>query len=73
MKTVRITDFLTKEEIARAVALYQKCLPGTFAHHCEQQIIQPNITRINSSLGQENHPRYLAYAVEAAISFGNRN
>lgn len=73
MKMVRVGDFLTKEEILAAIDLYKKAEPGTFAKSCEERIIKPNLTRINSSLGQENDPRYLAYTVEAAIMQGAKS
>ena len=31
------------------------------------EIIKPNIDRINKALGQENDPDYLAYAVEYSM------
>jgi hypothetical protein len=63
-RSVRITDFLTQEEIVRAMRLYNKASPGTFASRCAEEIIAPVIDRINQKLGQENDPRYLGYAVE---------
>jgi hypothetical protein len=62
--TVLITDFLTKDEIDRAIRLYNEAAPGTFARRCDEEIIAPVIDRINRKLGQENDSRYLAYAVE---------
>lgn len=73
MKTARISDFLTGDEISQAIKLYKESAPGTFATNCAERIISPNLTRINSSLGQENDPKYLAYAVEAAIMHSARN
>jgi hypothetical protein len=65
MKTMTIDQFLLPAEIDRAAELY-KTLAGTgrFAATVDVEIIAPNIARINKALGQENDPRYLAYAVE---------
>jgi hypothetical protein len=69
-KTVTLPDFLTGSEIAKASKLYKECqyrrVP--FAPECERQIILPVINRINAELGQENDPRFLAYAVEYVLS-----
>lgn len=54
--------FLTEEEIAKAIRLRN-------AASIKRYIIEPNIKRINETLGQENDPMYLAYAVEYAIDF----
>ena len=61
MKTMRITDFLTGNQVALCIKL------GTAKKICED-IIKPNIEEINKKLGQENDPMYLAYAIEYAIS-----
>lgn len=60
-KTVTINDFLTLEEICQA-----RCFVS--AKEICRLIIEPNIGRINQSLGQENDPMFLAYAVEYAIT-----
>lgn len=72
MKQARISDFLNQNEIEAAIKLYKSAPPGTFAKECSAKIIEPNLTRINSSLGQENDPLYLAYMVECAIMLGGR-
>jgi hypothetical protein len=60
MKQVAISDFLTDAEIEKAIKLKsQKAV--------REQIIEPNIERINQTLGQENDPAYLAYAVEYVL------
>jgi hypothetical protein len=58
---ITITDFLTNEEIKKAVHLKTATL-------IRDNIIEPNIDRINKSLGQENDPMYLAYAVEYVLT-----
>lgn len=64
MKNIAITDFLTESEIHSATKLYRTASPGTFAKRCDEEIITPNMARINAALGQENDARYLAYCVE---------
>jgi hypothetical protein len=63
MRTVTLGDFLTDDEIAEAARLrdHAKIL---------EQIIAPNLERINAALGQENDARYLAYAIEYAVTHG---
>jgi hypothetical protein len=68
MKQITIADFLTDAEIEQAVTLYKAAAPGTFNKLITEQIITPNMTRINKALGQENDPRYLAYAVEFVLT-----
>ena len=60
-RTVTINDFLTPQQIARCVEL-------TNARAIRDNVIAPNLKRINEKLGQENDPMYLAYLVEYAIS-----
>jgi len=61
MRTVTLGDFLTHDEIAEAVRL------GDHAKILDQ-IVAPNLKRINAALGQENDARYLAYVIEYAVS-----
>ena len=61
--TTRATEFLTPAEIKKAIKLY-RIANGSFHQRCMDEIIKPVITRINKALGQENDPRWLAYAVE---------
>jgi hypothetical protein len=69
MRHVSITQFLTLAEIEQAAALYKAhARTGKFAATVDAEIITPNIERINKALGQENNPRYLAYAVEFVLS-----
>lgn len=60
-KTIQLKDFLTDKEILLAIRLRT-------AKDIESRIIQPNLSRINVALGQENDARYLAYAVAFAVS-----
>jgi hypothetical protein len=72
-KTVTIGQFLTAEEIKTATELYATCRPGTFASVLTENVILPNIERINKALGQENDARYLAYMVEYALMATKHN
>lgn len=67
MKTVTIGQFLSPSEIRQAEKLYRENRSG-FAATVDQEIISPNLARINRALGQENNSCYLAYAVEYALS-----
>ena len=61
--TTSAKNFLTDAEIKKAIKLY-RIANGSFHQRCMDEIIKPVITRINKALGQENDPRWLAYAVE---------
>jgi hypothetical protein len=65
-KKITLADFLTDEEINRAVHLYTTD-KANFHKNCLKEIIQPRMARINRKLGQENDPDYLAYVVEFVI------
>jgi hypothetical protein len=70
MQYTTIDQFLTDSEIRLAEKLWQQYrLDGTgqFATAVREQVIEPNMDRINRRLGQENDARYLAYAVEYAL------
>ena len=62
MKTMTMDQFLTGKEIDRAVALYRETKGVGYANKVCDELIRPNIARINVALGQENDPKYLAYA-----------
>lgn len=70
VRKVTIEQFLTPEEIEQAKALYRanKDTPTKFHKAVVDQIIRPNIRRINADLGQDNDPGYLGYAVEYVFS-----
>lgn len=67
-RSITIGDFLTDQEIERALSLYRKN-PEKFHKLCKEKIIAPNIERINTKLGQPNDPDFLAFAVEYSIIF----
>jgi hypothetical protein len=60
-RTVALGDFLTEGQIKAAVKIRDDVA------RIEAEIIVPNMAEINRRLGQENHPRYLAYAVQAVL------
>lgn len=64
---ISLGDFLTEEEIERALKLYRQSSHYNFAKLCDEQIVTPNIERINKKLKQQNDPRYLAYAIQYCI------
>ncbi len=55
-KKVTMGDFLTQDEIAQAIRLGDRT-------KVRDQLIVPNMERINAALGQENDPDYLAFAI----------
>lgn len=61
-KTVTLGQILSEADVRRAARL----MPDVDA--IEREIIAPQIDAINQRLEQENHPRYLAYAVYYALS-----
>ena len=63
MKTVTLGDFLTASELKLITRLKN-------AKAICDQVIQPNIERINKAIGQENDPMYLSYMCEYAVSQG---
>ena len=67
MKQVTMREFLTVEEVDKAVKLYTYHRPA-FHNRCRDEVIKPVIDRINRDLGQENDPDYLVYAIEAVLS-----
>jgi len=56
-RTITLFDFLTEDEIQKAANLQDRLA-------VRDQIISPNMGRINKTLGQENDPNYLSYCVE---------
>jgi hypothetical protein len=61
MRHITLGEMLTDAELLLAVRLNDR-------QKIRDQIITPNIDRINKSLGQENDPDYLAYAVAYSLS-----
>lgn len=58
---ISISDFLTDEEIKQAIKLGDRT-------KIRDEIIAPNLERINQQLGQENDPDYLSFLVEYVLT-----
>ncbi len=67
MKTITLPDILTDVEIKRALHIFESDRPN-FHKRCIDELIAPNMSRINKSLGQENDSSYLAYVVEHVLN-----
>lgn len=66
MKSVTITDFLTAGEIKKCIAMWERDR-GNFHQRVLDEIVKPNMARINEKLGQDNVPGFIAYAIEYAL------
>jgi len=65
---VAITEILTQEEIEKCVKKYEEIgKTGKFAAWVDENIITPNLERINRTVQQENDSRYLAYFVACVM------
>jgi hypothetical protein len=60
-RVVRLPDILTPDEIDRALELLD-------LKKIHDELIAPNMERINASLGQANDSRYLAYLVQHILT-----
>ncbi|RDJ35099.1 MAG: hypothetical protein DWQ19_09705 [Crenarchaeota archaeon] len=67
MKDITINDFLSVPQIKAAWKIYQES-PMGFARKCADEVIGPNIKKINKRLGQQNDPLFLAYLCEHAFN-----
>lgn len=65
-RRVRLRDFLTDAEMIDAIHIKQEFKASAAKVICER-IVQPNLRRINDTLGQDNDAMYLAYMIEAAL------
>lgn len=71
--TFTIGDILTDAEINRAVQLYEDdTMALTFNRRVVEEIVMPNLKRIEEKLGQPMDPRYLGYAIEYALMHASR-
>jgi hypothetical protein len=66
-RQVVLQDFLTEDEISKAISMWKFDNSSGYARRVCDVIIRPNMSRINKALGQENDPMYLAYALEFAM------
>ena len=74
MKQTTINEFLTEREIAHCARLFNisRDKPHTLAKSICEEVIKPSLNRINRTLGQQNDPMYLAYAVEYALTMASK-
>ena len=79
MKTITLPEFLTEDEIQTVLDLwkgwsrYSHPIGKSYAKTVCEEVIRPNLERINKALGQENDPMYLAYAVEFVMRNAGKN
>ena len=59
-KKITLSDFLNDSEIKKVMKLKH-------ADSICEEVIKPNINRINEAIGQLNDPKYLAYLCEYAV------
>ena len=64
--TVTIRDYLTDDEIRQGIEMF-KTSSSNFARKFADEVISPVIQRINTKLGQQKDPLFLAYAVQFVI------
>lgn len=62
-RNITLDEFLEMEEINRAWEIWINDR-ANFHRRVRDEIITPNMDRINKALGQDNSSDYLAYAVE---------
>lgn len=68
MKAITLASFLTEAQIEACLEIAGEPEDGESLHKkILRRVIDPNIAEINRKLGQENDPRYLAYAIEAVL------
>jgi len=63
-----LDQFLTRTQIELAAKLYAEHGDYDAVEQIRTHVIEPNMVTINAKLGQENDPRYLAYAVVYVLS-----
>jgi len=61
-KPLTLPDFLSSDQIATCIALFQQH-SGNSVRYIRQQVIEPNMTAIDLKIGQPNDATYLSYAV----------
>ena len=61
-RTISIDQIFSVQELADALRIWKR--NTTPAKEICEKIVKPNMARVNTKLGQENDPTYLAYMVE---------
>lgn len=81
MKFVKLSEFLTDEQIQAAWDIYETvekyvgCPPipsQSFVTRVGKEIIEPNISVIELKLGQQYDSRYLAHAIQFVFDSANK-
>lgn len=69
---IKIGDFLTPEEVNQIVEIVdsESDITRTVSRIAEE-VMKPNLYRINQATNQENNPLNLAYTMYAVIVAGN--
>lgn len=72
---ITLPDFLTEEQIKKAIELYKAAPEGKRAQAIHDDLLNPQWDEIDNKLAAisgeaGNHPMYFAYACEYAISQG---
>ena len=70
VRIVSPSEFLTRQEMIRALTLYADAYAeglGGFAERFCEEVIKPNQERIDKALNQKYDPLYVAHVVEQAI------
>lgn len=66
MKTIRLGDMLTDEQVQQCAALYPD------RERIRDEVVKPNMVEIDRKLGQENDPDYLSYAIVYVLGEAQR-
>lgn len=64
MKTATLGEILTPAQLRRCQELYPD------RQRIRDEVIIPNMSQINSKLGQENDPDYISWAIIYALGKG---
>lgn len=68
-RSIKIGDFMTTAMMHKAKKLIDVTADSSkWAELIDTHVIVPNLSEINRKLGQDNDPRYLAYAVVYAFT-----
>jgi len=66
MKTIRLSDMLTDEQIQQCAALYPN------RERIRDEVVKPNMAELDRRLGQENDPDYLSYTIVYVLGEAQR-
>lgn len=58
-----VGDLVTEEQFKMCVEIGKNNPTHQVAKKISEEIIEPNIDKINEITGQENDPKYIAYAI----------